>query len=84
MGETAYAPCGGLNLAYQVFGDGPAELVVVGPFASHIELFWTLPEFKAFFDQLSTFCRIALFDRRESACLTQSLKFAHWMTERPR
>ncbi|PXX11023.1 adenylate/guanylate cyclase domain-containing protein [Mycolicibacterium moriokaense] len=63
MGETAYAPCGDLSLAYQVFGDGPAELVVVGPFASHIELFWTLPEFKAFFDQLSTFCRIALFDK---------------------
>jgi pimeloyl-ACP methyl ester carboxylesterase/class 3 adenylate cyclase len=63
VGETAYAPCGDLSLAYQVFGDGPVELVVVGPFASHIELFWTLPEFKAFFDQLSTFCRIALFDK---------------------
>ena len=63
MGETAYAPCGDLSLAYQVFGDGPVELVVAGPIASHIELFWTLPEFKAFMDQLSTFCRIALFDK---------------------
>ena len=63
MGETAYAPCGDLSLAYQVFGDGPIELVVMGPFASHIELFWTLPEFKSFFDQLATFCRIVLFDK---------------------
>jgi pimeloyl-ACP methyl ester carboxylesterase len=63
VGETAYASCGDLSLAYQVVGDGPMELVVAGPFASHVELFWTQPEFKAFFDQLSTFCRILLFDK---------------------
>ena len=61
--ETSYAPCGDLSLAYQVFGDGPVELVFVGPFVSHIELFWTFPEFKAFFEQLATFCRVALFDK---------------------
>jgi pimeloyl-ACP methyl ester carboxylesterase len=63
MAETAYASCGDLSLAYQVFGDGPVELVFVGPFVSHIDLFWTVPEFKSFFDQLSTFCRIVLFDK---------------------
>src|ERR1700752_3484040 len=61
--ETSYANCGDLSLAYQVFGDGPVELVFVGPMVTHIELFWTLPEFKAFFDQLATFCRILLFDK---------------------
>ena len=55
--------CGELSLAYQVFGDGPVELVFVGPMVSHLELFWTLPEFKAFFDQLGTFCRVAVFDK---------------------
>ncbi len=34
-----------------------------GPMVTHIELFWTLPEFKAFFDQLATFCRVLLFDK---------------------
>ena len=63
MPETSYAPCGDLSLAYQVFGDGPVELVFVGPFVSHIELVWTVPEFKAFFEQLATFCRIVLFDK---------------------
>lgn len=63
MAETSYAPCGDLSLAYQVFGDGPIEMVFVGPFVSHIELFWTLPEFKSFFDHLSTFCRVAVFDK---------------------
>jgi pimeloyl-ACP methyl ester carboxylesterase len=63
MPETSYAPCGELSLAYQVFGDGPVDLVFVGPMVSHIELFWTMPEFKAFFDQLATFCRIVIFDK---------------------
>jgi class 3 adenylate cyclase len=61
--ETSYAKCGDLSLAYQVFGDGPVELVFVGPMVTHIELFWTMPEFKAFFDQLATFCRVLLFDK---------------------
>ncbi|CAJ1509608.1 adenylate/guanylate cyclase domain-containing protein [[Mycobacterium] burgundiense] len=63
MAETSYASCGDLSLAYQVFGDGPIELVVVMPFVSHIELAWTLPQFKAFVEQLGTFCRVALFDK---------------------
>ncbi|WNG93576.1 adenylate/guanylate cyclase domain-containing protein [Mycobacterium sp. ITM-2016-00318] len=63
MPETAYAKCGDLSLAYQVFGDGPIELVFMGPMASHVELFWTLPDFKSFFEQLATFCRVVLFDK---------------------
>ena len=55
--------CGDLSLAYQVFGDGPVELVFVGPLVSHVELCWALPEFKAFFEQLATFCRVVLFDK---------------------
>ena len=61
--ETSYAQCDGLSLAYQVFGDGPIELVFGGSFASHIELYWTVPEFVAFFERLSTFCRVLLFDK---------------------
>ena len=63
MPDTSYASCGDLSLAYQVFGDGPIELVFVGGMVSHVELFWALPEFKAFFDQLATFCRVLLFDK---------------------
>ena len=63
MPETSYAKCGDLSLAYQVFGDGPVELVFVGSMVFHVELFWAIPEFKAFFDQLATFCRIVMFDK---------------------
>lgn len=63
MAETSYAPCGGLSLAYQVFGDGPVDLVYAGSFVSHLELFWTMPEFEAFMERISTFCRVLLYDK---------------------
>src|SRR3954451_7025722 len=63
MADTSYARCGELSLAHQVFGDGSIELVFVGPFISQVELFWTVPEYKAFFDQLATFCRVVVFDK---------------------
>ncbi len=63
MAETSYAQCGDLSLAYQVFGDGPVELVYAGSFVSHIELAWTMPEFEAFFEHLSSFSRIVMFDK---------------------
>jgi class 3 adenylate cyclase/pimeloyl-ACP methyl ester carboxylesterase len=63
VADTLYAPCGDLSLAYQVFGDGPVELVLIPPFTTHVELVWTMPELKAFYDQLATFCRVLLFDK---------------------
>jgi pimeloyl-ACP methyl ester carboxylesterase len=63
VGDTSYASCGDLSIAYQVYGEGPVEMVFAGSFVSHVELFWTMPEFAAFFERLSTFCRIALFDK---------------------
>ena len=76
VAETAYASCGDLSLAYQIFGDGPVELVFVGPMVSHIELFWTMPEYKAFFDQLATFCRVVLFDKAGVGLRTRCRKCA--------
>ena len=62
-GGNVIRQCGDLSLAYQVFGDGPLELVVAGSYVSHVELLWAQPEFKAFFEQLATFCRVVLFDK---------------------
>ncbi|MFZ3271074.1 MAG: alpha/beta hydrolase, partial [Mycobacterium sp.] len=63
MAETSYAKCGDLSLAYQVFGDGPVELVFVAPIVSQVEMFWAMPQYKAFFEQLATFCRVVRFDK---------------------
>jgi len=63
MPQTRYAPCGDLSLAYQVVGEGAINLVVASSFISHIELGWTVPEVKAWYDQITSFCRILLFDK---------------------
>ena len=63
MADTSYASCGDLSLAYQLFGHGPVELVYAGSFISHVELFWTMPEFEAFMEKLGGFCRVLLFDK---------------------
>jgi hypothetical protein len=63
MAETAYAHCGELSLAYRVHGDGPVDMVVTGSFVSNVELIWTSPESKAFFDHLAKFSRLVVFDK---------------------
>jgi len=82
VAETSYASCGDLSLAYQVFGDGPVQLVYAGSFVCHVALFWTVPEFEAFMEQLFAFCPVLPFDN--AGCRTRSRKFARWMIERPR
>ena len=63
MPDTAYARCGDLSLAYQVFGDGEVDVVLAGSFVSHIELMWGSPEIKSFFDRLASFARVVMFDK---------------------
>jgi pimeloyl-ACP methyl ester carboxylesterase len=61
---TRYARAGDVNIAYQVVGDGPVDLVWAYGLASNIEVFWEEPSLAAFFRRLSEFTRLILFDRR--------------------
>jgi hypothetical protein len=38
--QTHYAKSGEVNIAYQVIGDGPLDLVFVPGFISHLDLQW--------------------------------------------
>jgi class 3 adenylate cyclase len=62
--KTRYARDGDLCIAYQVFGNGPAELVYTFGPASHVEHMWDQPYAVRFFDRLGTFARVLCFDRR--------------------
>jgi pimeloyl-ACP methyl ester carboxylesterase len=62
--DTKYASSGGINIAYQVIGDGPIDLVLVPGWVSNIEVFWEEPNFARFLLELSSFCRLILFDKR--------------------
>ncbi len=64
--KTDYARSGDLQIAYQVVGDGPLDVVLVPAYLSNIELFWDLPSFERLFRRLSSFSRLILFDRRGS------------------
>jgi pimeloyl-ACP methyl ester carboxylesterase len=62
--ETRYAKSGELNIAYQVFGAGDIDVVLIPGWASNVENIWTLPEFAAFAASLAKFARVILLDRR--------------------
>src|SRR6478672_11004906 len=62
--ETRYARSGRLNIAYQVIGDGPLDLVLVPGWVSHVELGWELPPLARFLDRLASFARLIMFDKR--------------------
>ena len=62
--ETRYARSGDVNIAYQVIGDGPLDLVFVMGWVSHLEYFWAEPSFARFLTRLASFSRLILFDKR--------------------
>ena len=62
--ETHYARSGDVNIAYQVVGDGPIDLVFVMGWVSHVEYFWAEPSFARFLSRLASFSRLILFDKR--------------------
>lgn len=62
--ETKYVSNGDVNLAYQVIGSGPVDIVFVMGWVSHLEYFWKEPSFAAFLDRLASFSRLILFDKR--------------------
>ena len=61
---THYAHSGDVNIAYQVLGDGPIDLVFVMGWVSHLDYFWSEPSFARFLDRLASFSRLILFDKR--------------------
>lgn len=62
--EIHYARSGDTNIAFQVLGDGPLDLVFVMGWVSHLEYSWKEPSFARFLSRLASFSRLILFDKR--------------------
>src|ERR1044071_7107130 len=62
--ETMYARSGEVNIAYQVLGNAPLDIVFVMGWVSHLEYFWREPSFARFLMRLASFSRLILFDKR--------------------
>lgn len=61
---TRYVRSGDVNLAYQVIGEGPPDLVLVPGWVSNVECFWEEPRVSHFLRRLAGIGRLILFDKR--------------------
>ena len=61
--RTRYLEHDGVKIAWQVFGDGPAELLFVPGWVSNVDLFWPYPQPREFFAALAAFARVAVYDK---------------------
>ena len=61
--ETRYAWNGDVALAYQVFGDGPVDLLYCQGYTSHLDLNWASPYLVRFLKGLGKLARVIHTDR---------------------
>lgn len=62
--QTRYATSDDVNIAYQVFGEGELDLVIVRGFVWHVELVWESEPHARALEALASFARVITFDRR--------------------
>ena len=61
---TQYAKSGDVHIAYQVFGEGAINLVMVPGFVSNVENYWDEPDLARFLNRLASYARVVTFDKR--------------------
>jgi pimeloyl-ACP methyl ester carboxylesterase len=62
--ETRYAKSGDVNIAYQVVGEGPLDLVLVHGWVQSFDPGWEIEPISRFYRRLASFSRLILFDKR--------------------
>ena len=74
----------GLNIAYQVVGEGPLDLVFVPQVISNVEIFWENPRWAGFMRELASFSRCSSSTVASSDFPTGRAAFlrssSEWMT----
>jgi DNA-binding SARP family transcriptional activator/pimeloyl-ACP methyl ester carboxylesterase len=61
---TRYVEGAGVHLAYQTFGSGELDILIMPGFVSHVERVWEHPACRTFLVSLMALGRLILFDRR--------------------
>ena len=62
--DTRYAKSGDVHIAYQVFGEGPLNVVFAPPAFTNVEHWWDEPEVSRWLLRLASYARVVLFDKR--------------------
>jgi pimeloyl-ACP methyl ester carboxylesterase len=79
--ETRYADSDGVSVAYQVFGSGTQDLVVVPGIISNVEENWRLDSYARLLRQLARTFRVIVFDKRGQG-LSDSIQGVPTLEER--
>jgi DNA-binding SARP family transcriptional activator/pimeloyl-ACP methyl ester carboxylesterase len=61
---TLYVKGAGAHLAYQTYGSGELDILIMPGFVSHVERAWEHPSCRAFLASLMGLGRLIMFDRR--------------------
>src|SRR5437762_11906620 len=64
MARTHSDKNGEIHIAYQVHGDGPLDVVLCGGAVTHLDVLWEDPSYRRFCEQLGSFSRLIMFDKR--------------------
>jgi pimeloyl-ACP methyl ester carboxylesterase/class 3 adenylate cyclase len=62
--ETRYARNGAYGIAYQVFGDGPIDIVLGLGWISNLDAIWEEPQFASFMSSFAGYARVVAYDAR--------------------
>jgi pimeloyl-ACP methyl ester carboxylesterase len=73
--ETRYAQCGDISIGYQVFGEGPIDLLYAQGWLSNIEYAWESPDYARFLGNLGRFARVIWFDKRGTGMSDRNVGF---------
>ena len=84
--ETRYARSEDGDVAYQIVGDGPLDLVLIPGWTSNVEVMWEEPTVARFLRRLATFSRLLCFDKRgsgvsDSVSLSSLPTLEQWMDD---
>jgi class 3 adenylate cyclase len=64
--ETHYARHDGLHIAYQVFGEGPPDILFLDQWFGHLEAQWDVAPLAELRERLASFGRLIMYDKRGS------------------
>jgi pimeloyl-ACP methyl ester carboxylesterase len=79
--QTFYAKSGDVHVAYQLFGQGDIDLVLVPGWTSNLDIWWDCREAANWLHRMGSYARVLIFDKRGSG-LSDRSEAAPGMDER--
>ncbi|MBO3118017.1 alpha/beta fold hydrolase [Winogradskyella sp. DF17] len=73
---TNYTKSGTFNIAYQVIGEGPVDIIYIPGWVSNIDMMWSEPRLAAFLTRLAFFSRLIIFDKRGTGLSDRSDEYS--------